>query len=323
MTRLQRATIAAAFSMLAAGCAGAGSPGVAAFPNPGSITPAQPVTAKPAGKAQRLLFISILTVDQHEIDVYPADISIKNPRLIRKITTGITTPAGIWLDAKGTLYVVNTAFNGPGNVVEYPAGSSTPSLTIPGILNAAFVAVDSRGFVYVSGGGNFGNNGSPVNVFVYAPGSTKLVRTITLAGGGDYDIPGGLAFDNKGDLFAAQLHRIGSDYTICIVKPGAVQGDLFIDGARGSSLAIDGAGNMYVGDNDEPPPSTIDVYAPGAKTPSRTISGGAALSVTSNGTLYGGYGSASEFDEYAPGASSPTNTFQYGTYGAGSSAVMR
>lgn len=80
---------------------------------------------------------------------------------------------------------------------------------------------------------------------------------------------------------------------------------------------------MYVGDNDEPPPSMIDVYALGAKTLSRSIVGGAALSVASDGTLYGGYGSTSEFDEYAPGANSPTNTFHYASYGAASSAVTR
>jgi hypothetical protein len=325
LVQLRMAGAMAALSAIVsvAGCSGATSTGMAV---PGSHSSALEQTARSIGSdsLHRLLYIAISNPSTQEVDVYPADIHIKNPQMIRKITTGLTLPRGLWVDKAGTLYVVNAAFNANGNVAVYPAGSSKPSMTIPNILNAHAVAVDDQGLVYVVGAGNFGNNGAAVEVFVFAPHSTKLVRTITMAPAAVYNLPGTIALDTHGNVFTTQFHRITKDFQICKAKHGATNGTLYIDHVSGTSIAIDGANNLYVGDPDDAPPSKIQVYAAGSKTPSRTIVGGASLSVAVDGTLYGGNGFTSKFDEYAPGASSPTNSFQYTTtYGLAASAVAR
>ncbi|MBV9647307.1 MAG: hypothetical protein JO043_07585 [Candidatus Eremiobacteraeota bacterium] len=317
-----RSTFAAlSVGVLAAACGGPSST-AGAIPVLHTDASIRQAASSRAASRQKLLYLSIGNTSTLEVDVYPADITIKNPKLIRKITDGLTNPGGLWVDKAGTLYVVNSAFNGPGNVVEYAAGSAHPTFQIPKIPNAQFVTVDKRGFVYVSGAGNFGNNSNAVNVFVFAPHSTKLVRTVKFdSTATTYDAPSMVALDSKGDIFVGQNHRITKDFQICMAKAGATEGTLFIDRAVGDELTIDGSDNLYVADAQALPVSTIEVYPPGSNTPSRSMSGGAALAAASDGTLYAGYGDASEFDEYAPGASSPTNSFTYGTYGLRGSAI--
>ena len=319
-----RAQIIAAFFSVAfvAGCGAAGSNSDPILDAGRQDVSRQFAPSRHGAATRRFLYISLFN-NNPEVDVYPAGLHIKNPKPIRKITDGITRPQGVAVDKAGTLYVVNSASNGPGNVVEYANGSSTPSATIPNIPNAQYVAVDDQGFVYVSGAGNFGNNSNPVQVFVYAPQTAKLVRTITFAGATTYDIPGAVALDSQGDVFVGQLHRVTRDFQICMATAGSTTGSLYIDGTVGADLAIDGSGTMYVGNFSATAPSKISVYPPGATTPSRSIVGGEALSVASDGTLYGGYIDNDEFDEYAPGAQSPTNSFKYGTYGAVGSALTR
>jgi hypothetical protein len=75
----------------------------------------------------------------------------------------------------------------------------------------------------------------------------------------------------------------------------------------GGLAAADAAGNIYVGGGTR----AINVYAPGAAKPKRTIRipGGhlvTALTVAGNGRLY--VGSQSIVYEYAPGARKPETT---------------
>jgi DNA-binding beta-propeller fold protein YncE len=90
---------------------------------------------------------------------------------IGKITAGVIAPFGMAVDAQGTLYVVNQHGSGsaPGTVTVYPAGSTTPSLTIAkGLNNPQGVAVDANGNVYVT------NRGPAPGIAVYAAGQTTL-----------------------------------------------------------------------------------------------------------------------------------------------------
>jgi len=89
---------------------------------------------------------------------------------VASITQGVSAPAGITLDAHGTLYIVN---NGNATVTEYPAGQSSPSTTLTGLSDPIGVAVDVNGDVYVT------NVGAPSAIVVFKAGHTKPSRYIT------------------------------------------------------------------------------------------------------------------------------------------------
>src|ERR1700722_7859247 len=95
---------------------------------------------------------------------------------IGRITAGVSKPFGMAVDAQGTLYLVNQhgAGSAPGAVTIYPAGSTSPSLTLSdGLVNPQGVAVDASGNVYVT------NRGPSPGIAVYAPGQTTLSQYIT------------------------------------------------------------------------------------------------------------------------------------------------
>jgi sugar lactone lactonase YvrE len=95
--------------------------------------------------------------------VYPS--GSKSPK--RTITDGVTSPVGIAVDAKGTLYVTNITEN---NVTEYLHGESQPYQTITeGVNGPIAVTVNDAGWLYVS---NFGNN----VVIEFPPNSLKPSR---------------------------------------------------------------------------------------------------------------------------------------------------
>jgi hypothetical protein len=68
------------------------------------------------------------------IDAY--DLREPGMPLVETISAGVDNPGDLAVDAQGTLYVDN----GSGTVAVYPAGATTPSLTIP-VVNPAGVAV--------------------------------------------------------------------------------------------------------------------------------------------------------------------------------------
>jgi ligand-binding sensor domain-containing protein len=78
----------------------------------------------------------------------------------------------------------------------------------------------------------------------------------------------------------------------------------------GGAIAVDGAGNLYVGGN-----KTVAVYPPNSQRASRTIKVPKeqlvdALTVNANGELYvGTSGRFESVSEYAPGAKKPRTTF--------------
>jgi serine/threonine protein kinase, bacterial len=82
----------------------------------------------------------------------------------RTITDGVTSVAGVTVDANGTLYVANFFSN---NVTEYRSGQSQPYQTITdGIDQPRGVTVNKQGWLYVANSGN-----SVLGEF--PPGSTK------------------------------------------------------------------------------------------------------------------------------------------------------
>ena len=99
------------------------------------------------------------------------------------ITTGISNPLGVAIDAAGTLYVSNY----PASITVYPAGSTSPSKTITGggMMNPFGLTVDLAGNVYIA---DFGAKG----VFELPAGGSS-VTNLALVG---LQAPIGVAVDN-------------------------------------------------------------------------------------------------------------------------------
>jgi hypothetical protein len=103
--------------------------------------------------------------------VYVYDLDREGMPQIGKITDGISAPFGMTLDPQGTLYVVSQHGTGsaPGWVTIYPAGATSPALTLSqGLVNPQGVAVDASGNVYVT------NRGPSPGIAIYVAGQSTL-----------------------------------------------------------------------------------------------------------------------------------------------------
>jgi hypothetical protein len=289
-------------AILLGGCAG----GVGASA-PGSFGPSVSPAAAPApfvrafAGSQRDVFVAGMA---DAVVFYSANIHEKNPPALGEINQGVTRAQGLWIDRRGTLYVSNNTW--PPSIAEYKRGTAAPIKVITNGLNTpGAVAVDSAGNLYVAN--------TNQTVIVYPPGASSPSRTIQLPNQGRSS-PGGLAFGPHGNLLVATFdieHQVGNLYS---VAPGSSQPvNLNLHGLSGSALGTDQGGNIYVGGDE----GYISVFAPGSKTPSRSINAGdtgfySDLTVTPNGTVYWPNYDLGEMYEFAPGASAPTNIFAGG-----------
>jgi sugar lactone lactonase YvrE len=284
-----------ALFVLAAGCSGsAGSP-------PTTTTNAVTTQAQTAiipSHSGRKLYVS--TIDGASVVIYSAG---SKPTILQTITDGVPRPGGIWVDKHDVLYAVNVpdAYY-QTSLPEYKRGASSPFRTITdGIVNCAEVAVDSKGNVYVTGIDTA--NGS-FFLEIYPKGQLSPSETLTIPHTGDGD-PAGLAFDSTGALLVGEsLFGTISGAVYRLPAGSQTFTKLNLDKAPGGAIAVDAAGNLYVGGN------YIAVYPPNSRKPARTINvphGVAALTLGSNGELY--VGSFESVLEYAPHAKNPTTTF--------------
>ncbi len=312
VSRIFQTLVAVAIGVTFSGCIAGGN----APDGTPAIVGGSPVTG--AKTSKRVLFVSNL---DGGIRIYSADIHEKNPPLLGTITSGASRPEGVWVDGKDTLYVVNGSNGSKGaSVSEYKRGASEPFRTITtGLLdNPGAVAVGSDGTVYVNSvsdseaAPNPLSQGGPTGaVVVYGSGKTTPKATIDLPQAAEYGLTaGGMAIDKQGNVYAANEGN-ASVVNVFKIVPGSLQvTDLALTGPGGEAIAVDGSGNLYTGGFAGGYGGYfIAVYAPGATSPSRTISLGFqtyGITATSNGTLY--VVASNEVAEYAPGTSEPINT---------------
>jgi hypothetical protein len=145
------------------------------------------------------------------------DIGGATAKKIGEITDGISEPAGMSVDHNGTLYVSSQA----GNVQVYPAGATSPSLTLSqGLTYANDAVADAAGNVFVANSG-----GSAPSIIVYPPGQTTPSKTFTSSVLGR---PYGEAFDPQGNLYISDW-----DTGVCMISKAS---------QTVTSLALEGGG---------------------------------------------------------------------------------
>ncbi len=139
---------------------------------------------KPGATLERLIYVA----DGNSVLIYPERGHNRSP--VGKITDGISSAYGLWIDSSGDLYVANS---GSDRVVAYHRGSTTPFRTYSaGLSRPLYPVVNSAGDLWV---GN-ANNGRIVE---YRHGRTTIERTLQTEGS-EVD---GMDFDTQGNLYAA------------------------------------------------------------------------------------------------------------------------
>ena len=152
-----------------------------------------------------------------------------------------------------------------------------------GLAGAEGLATDSSGYLFVA---------NCSFIAEYAPGETKTFHVY-------HDHVGGtcvLAFDRSGDLYAAGQH------SIAILEPAQQPGLLkysrsIVKGVNSPvALAFGPSGDLFVANclrcaySSPPRPDSVTVYAPGASSPSRTITrdvkGPVALAIDAQNRLF-------------------------------------
>lgn len=226
-------------ALIVAGCTGsAGSPGTPALSMPASVAP----------KKEKLVYVTDYTASV--VLIYKQGDTGAGP--IGEITTGISNPQGDAVDKSGTLYVAN---QGNNTVTEYPAGSSSPSVTLSTDISQPIdVSVDSTGIVYVS-------EGRADAILEFKPGSTSPNATVTLTH------PSDVTNAKNDELYVT--YNASSTGRVAKCKPLATTcKDLGISVGLAQGIAIDLHGNLLVGDYYG---QVIDIYKRGATVPFRTI----------------------------------------------------
>lgn len=208
----------------------------------------------------------------NEVDGYPA--GANNPSPLRRIVNGLSAPTGVAVDASGNVYVCNNSGFGMGpkgkssywTVTVYHRGKAKPfEAYTDGVWNPVDVAIAGDGTVYIA------NYSSAVTV--YPPGSLHPSLTLTAPSG---QAPIGIAFDRSGNVYVSYVFGSGGG-SIYKYAPGQATGSnlgIAFSGSSPHGLAFDRSGNLLVAVSKAPQSgSSIQVFAPGAVKPKRSIGG--------------------------------------------------
>jgi sugar lactone lactonase YvrE len=181
-------------------------------------------------------------------------------------------PAGIAVDAKGNVYIVDsynhrvrkvdtsgTITTIAGTGVQGASGDGGPA-TSARLQYPVGVAVDGQGSVYVVDSSAFVRKVSPGGTITTFAGGGSTVGNGGLATSAQLRSPNGLAVDGKGNVYISefathQVRVVGLDGKITLF---AGSGSSLGDGGQATAaqlygpraLAVDGSGNVYIGDHN-------------------------------------------------------------------------
>ncbi len=191
-----------------------------------------------------------------------------SPRaVINGSNTLISTPAGIWVDGTGRLFVANWTANRVSSFAAGQVGNVSPGTSLfgasTGIDHPQWVAVDATGRLYVSHA-----NGRVLSFPRLATGNVSPTTTLTGLTNSQ-----GIAFDAAGNLHVAD-YGAGAVRVFGANRDGAASPIRSITGlTTPHAVAIDSGGRLYVANTGN---GSIDVFAPGAAgaaIPIRRIAG--------------------------------------------------
>jgi len=241
-----------------------------------------------------------------DVEVYPQGVS--NPSPCAKITTGISGPEAVYVDAKGKLYVANF---GTSTVTVYLRSKKTPNLTIPtaGPGYDLFVGKDKT--LYVA-------EATRNSVEEFAAGATTPFLSLTINGG-----PHGVATDSHNNLYVSYLSDSDGLSHVERFAPKAPTGtDLGFTVSFSGEVKFDAQNDLIIGDRNN---SIIYIYPPHQIVPSRSFptSGGKPVNFVLNDTetlLYVSgffsvaivdYQSGTQVDSISTGLTSPSGVALY------------
>lgn len=236
----QRTTSKAAFTTYPSPYPGAGLTLTRSAPSGrGWLSPA-------ATNGQPLLYIA----DGTQIWIFPEE---GGGRLspVGKITNGVTSAYGLFVDRYRNLYLTNWLSN---TVEMYPPGSLNPSRVYTNSLDRPLYAVvNHQGNLYVG-------NGTGGTVIEYLAGSTTP-RRVAQSDGTEAD---GMDFDRRGNLYVA--YRNGSGAGIDRFSSDLQhRRNLGISLVQPQGLIVTHSGAIYVVETDYG--NALDKFLPGQQTP--------------------------------------------------------
>jgi hypothetical protein len=154
------------------------------------------------------------------------------------ITRGLRYPQGLFVDARGTLYVAN---RGANNVLEFQRGSTAPTRVLDDAgAQPEDVTVCPNGTIYVA---NILDDSGGGNITVYAGTSRHASGMLTFSGGEMFF----LACDPQGNLFATLV--LGTTGTVVEFPNGQQAGATMLPilfGGNPAGIASDGLGNLLL-----------------------------------------------------------------------------
>lgn len=208
------------------------------------------------------------------------DVLTMNGEQVGQITSGLVEPQGLFVDAKGSLWVANFS-----NVLVYPRGGLSPSTTLSDPVGyPGDVTVCPDGTAYVADFYNYSNSGA-ASIQVYAHGSATPTGNLDYAN--DFRNPF-LTCDAAGNVFVALLTGESVGDGLVVEFPHGKQ-----KGAKSLGIVLqspggikpDNAGNLLVTDLIG---HTITEYAENGSPTGRSIATGAAtegIAVSRNGRI--------------------------------------
>jgi serine/threonine-protein kinase len=258
------AVASSAAALLLAACSGGGSQSSALPGSPqttAALTVTRPAPASKKGNSCPAARVYVANFGYGEILMYGTN-WVTNPAPCGRIASGVFAPAAISLDRSGALYVSDFSL---GAITVFKRGALTPSRTLFTAHAPWFVYAGADGTVYSSE-----NGGGQVEVF--ALGATTVTRTITVPG------PWGIATDRFNNLYVVSVDPLAGT-RILKYAPGATVGvDIGISLTQQGSvgLLITKNGTLIAGS------AGIQVFAPGATTPTRSFGSLGAYQMTLN-----------------------------------------